>query len=60
MTLEENVRETLGSVRRAISRIDEGEYDVCERCGQKISAERLQAIPTATMCIKCKSDEESR
>ena len=59
MTLEENVRQSLEAVRHAITRIDEGVYDVCERCGKKISDERLMAIPTATLCIKCKSDEES-
>ncbi len=60
MTLEENLRESLEAVRHAITRIDEGVYDVCERCGDKIPDERLTAIPTATLCIKCKSDEESR
>jgi len=59
MTLEDNVREALSSVRKALARMDEGTYDQCERCGKKISDERLKAIPTATLCITCKSEEES-
>jgi len=59
MTLEDNVREALAAVRKALVRMDEGIYDVCERCGKKIADERLRAIPTATLCITCKSEEES-
>jgi DnaK suppressor protein len=59
MTLEDNVRDTLTSVHKALTRLDEGTYDSCERCGSTISGERLKAIPTATLCITCKSEEES-
>lgn len=60
MTLEENSRDALSAVHRAIERIEDGTYGTCERCGQAISDERLQAMPTATLCISCKSAEESR
>lgn len=60
MTLEENVREALGAVRHVLERMDAGEYGICERCGAAINDERMRAIPTATLCIKCKSEEESR
>jgi RNA polymerase-binding protein DksA len=60
MTLEDNVREALSSVQKALVRMDEGVYEVCERCGAAIAKERLVAMPTATLCIQCKSDEESR
>lgn len=60
MTLEDNVRDALVAVRKALVRIDEGTYDVCERCGGPIGEERLKAMPTATMCITCKAAEESR
>jgi DnaK suppressor protein len=42
-------------VKQAIARIDNGEYGICELCGDSISHERLQAIPHASMCIKCAS-----
>lgn len=60
MTLEDNVREALEGARKALARMGEGAYDVCERCGGPIGEERLKAMPTATMCITCKAAEESR
>ncbi|MBE0416582.1 MAG: TraR/DksA C4-type zinc finger protein [Coriobacteriia bacterium] len=60
MTLDDNVRDALVAVRKALVRMDEGVYDVCERCGAPIGEERLKAMPTATMCITCKAAEESR
>lgn len=60
MSLEENLRETLGEVRAALQRMDEGTYEICARCGTVIPLERLQAAPTASLCITCKEAEESR
>jgi DnaK suppressor protein len=60
MTLDENVRDALDAVQRALARMGEGVYDVCDRCGAPIGEERLKAMPTATMCITCKAAEESR
>ncbi|MDZ4063682.1 MAG: TraR/DksA C4-type zinc finger protein [Coriobacteriia bacterium] len=60
MTLDDNVREALSAVEAALARIDSGLYGTCERCGEKINEERLKAMPTATLCITCKSAEESR
>ena len=45
----------------ALSRIQNGRYGACMKCGKKIPNERLEAIPYALMCIDCKSsDEKSR
>ena len=60
MTLEENLRETLAAVQHAIARMDDDLYGVCERCSATIPDERLDAMPTATLCITCKAAEESR
>ncbi len=60
MTLEGNVREALVSVLSALEKTEQGTYGVCERCGSAINEERLMAIPTASLCITCKSLEESR
>jgi len=60
MTLDENVRAALAEVRRALARMDEGTYGTCERCGQQISDSRLEAMPTANLCITCKAAEEAR
>lgn len=47
-------------IERALERIREGSYGVCERCGQKIPAARLQALPYATMCIRCQKLHEEQ
>jgi RNA polymerase-binding protein DksA len=40
-------------IDHAIERIDQGLYGTCELCGEEISDERLDALPEATVCIKC-------
>jgi len=42
----------------ALSRITNGRFGVCMKCGKKIPHERLEAIPYALMCIDCKTSDE--
>ena len=44
----------------ALTRIKQGKYGLCMKCGKKIPRERLEAIPYALMCIECKTVEERR
>ena len=44
----------------ALTRIKQGKYGHCIKCGKRIPHDRLQAIPYALMCIECKSEEERR
>ena len=44
----------------AITRIQQGKYGLCVKCGKKIPQNRLEAIPYALMCIDCKTAEERR
>lgn len=46
--------ETLREVEAALARMDEGTYGLCERCGDEIPEERLEARPQARMCVRCK------
>lgn len=48
----------LRSLDEALERIDRGEYGVCEMCGDLIGDKRLKAVPSARLCIKCKSESE--
>ena len=48
------LRSNLGDVERALAKIDAGTYGTCERCGQPIPRERLEAIPWAALGIDCK------
>ncbi len=43
----------LRDVERAIAKIDEGSYGTCDRCGEAIAPERLEAIPWAVRCVRC-------
>ena len=49
--LEEDAREQLRQVESALARIESGEYGTCEVCGKTIPVERLEAMPSATLCI---------
>jgi RNA polymerase-binding protein DksA len=48
-------RERLIDLDRALERLSEGTYGACERCGQPIAAERLEARPASRTCIGCAS-----
>jgi DnaK suppressor protein len=60
MSLANNARGMLLQTQRAMARIDDGTYGVCESCGQPIGKMRLQAFPRATLCMTCKQREERR
>ena len=50
----------LRMIDAALTRIKQGKYGTCIKCGKKIPRERLEAIPYAIMCIECKTAEEKR
>ena len=47
-------------IESAITRIKQGKYGHCIKCGKRIPQDRLIAIPYALMCIECKTEEERR
>ena len=40
-------------IRRALAKIESGDYGVCSICGGAISKERLEALPYSTRCVSC-------
>jgi RNA polymerase-binding protein DksA len=56
--LLDQTRDQLVRVDAALRRVDEGTYGICEHCGQPIAAGRLEARPTATLCIACASQAD--
>ncbi|MBN1165127.1 MAG: TraR/DksA C4-type zinc finger protein [Candidatus Krumholzibacteriota bacterium] len=48
----------LRSLDEALKRIERGDYGKCEICDELISFKRLDVVPSARMCIKCKSESE--
>ncbi|OGI37608.1 MAG: RNA polymerase-binding protein DksA [Candidatus Muproteobacteria bacterium RBG_16_64_10] len=53
-------RKLIKKIDEAIAHIDEGEYGYCDVCGVEIGSERLEARPTAELCIDCKTLDEIR
>lgn len=53
-------RKLIKKIDDSLALIENGEYGYCESCGVEIGLKRLEARPTATMCIDCKELEERR
>ena len=51
--LDDRQKVEIEAIDRALRRIAMGTYEDCERCGKPIPAARLEALPTATICIAC-------
>ena len=60
MSLLINARDMVIQTERAIERIDNKSYGVCEVCGNQIGKARLEVFPRATLCMSCKQKEERR
>lgn len=46
-------------IKKALTRIENKSFGICEKCGEDISANRLKARPVTTQCIECKTKEEA-
>jgi DnaK suppressor protein len=46
------IRDQLAEIERALGKLDDGTYGLCERCAGPISEARLEAVPTARFCIE--------
>ncbi len=53
LSLMQTEEQTLDMIEGALERIEEGVYGQCEECGLKIPKTRLNAIPYASLCVKC-------
>jgi len=58
--LEENAEHLLVEIDAALERIEEGTFGLCTTCGSPIGAERLEAVPYATLCIEDQRAVEHR
>ncbi len=53
-----NEADTIGMIDEALGRIQRGKYGDCKACGKPIPLARLKALPFATLCVKCREEEE--
>lgn len=51
-------RKLLKKITKSLASIDEDDYGYCDSCGIEIGIRRLEARPTATLCIDCKTLDE--
>jgi DnaK suppressor protein len=51
-------RHFIDKIESALRKIDEGEFGLCEDCGEPIGMKRLEARPETSLCIRCKEDQE--
>lgn len=52
LSIENNVRDLLAKIDRALTRMDNRSYGTCERCGKPIEKARIKALPYVDLCIK--------
>jgi DnaK suppressor protein len=55
-----NLDAKLRDVERALGKLDDGTYGTCDRCGEPIAEDRLEAIPWAVRCMACASIGDGR
>jgi DnaK suppressor protein len=60
LTIAERLRENLNDVEHALQRMKWGTYGLCENCGRSIPPERLEALPSARLCMECKQKVRAR
>ena len=51
--LDSSLSRELEQIEHALKRMEKGEYGICEDCGEFINPKRLEAVPFASLCIKC-------
>ena len=55
LTLEKRIIDQLAEVERALQKFEDGTYGLCDNCGQPINPARLEALPQASLCMRCKA-----
>lgn len=55
--MERHLRDSLSEINRALEKYKAGSYGICDRCGNSIEPARLEALPQANLCLKCKSKQ---
>ncbi len=60
MWLANDQKQRLAQIDQALARIASGKYGICDNCGQSIAAERMAAVPHATLCIQCQAKIEKK
>jgi len=57
LALVEQLKQHREQVAHGLERIESGAYGQCEKCGKEIPLERLEALPSASLCVSCKQED---
>ncbi len=60
LQMKERERKLLIKIERALEKIKDGSFGICEECEKPIGDKRLEARPVVTLCIECKTEQEKR
>ncbi|RJR15221.1 hypothetical protein C4579_02840 [Candidatus Microgenomates bacterium] len=52
------LKDKQASINKALEKINQGKYGLCESCGKPIEIARLKAVPTATLCMTCEAKRQ--
>lgn len=58
VALRRKIEDSLQRSTRALAKLDDGIYGICESCGARIDRARLKALPSAALCIDCQARRE--
>ena len=59
LRIRDREHKLIKKIKKALDRIENGTFGICESCGEEISIKRLKARPVTSQCIECKSKEEA-
>ena len=59
LRIRDRENKLIKKIKKALERIDNDTFGICEKCGGDISIKRLKARPVTTQCIECKIKEEA-
>jgi len=57
LALEKKLRNILAEIDYALGKYEAGTYGLCDSCGQEIEQDRLEALPQANLCLRCKAHQ---
>ena len=59
LRIRDRENKLIKKIKKALDRIENGTFGICEKCGEDITLKRLKARPVTTQCIDCKTKEEA-
>jgi DnaK suppressor protein len=59
LRIRDREHKLIKKIKKALERIENGTFGICESCGEEIGIQRLKARPVTSQCIECKSKEEA-